>query len=338
MTESAALERGYRRLLAWFPPAFRREQADEMLTVLMAGARDGQRRPGAAETLNLVLNGLRLRLRGRGQSVGHPRLDGALATFSVTAPPFLVAAGVLQVVFPYRYRLQPGIPPMLARVLAGSREVGGLSLLRLHFFQIALGIEVVIAVLVLLGLRWVALAALAGLLAYVLVQSQWIPYIPDPLQLLTAGVFLVEAVALIASPGPRCGRALLTWRHAAVLVLAAAAFQFSALWYASRNYPPEVLRPSGAPGYLVASIVLGAAAAGLAMTRKTDRYLLIPLAVMFYPYAIQLALEEHTGNLLRRPSSGNLAELFALPLVFAGAALVIAALRRPGAVPGRVPG
>ncbi len=39
MTESAALERGYRRLLACYPQSFRCEQADEMLAVLMAGAR-----------------------------------------------------------------------------------------------------------------------------------------------------------------------------------------------------------------------------------------------------------------------------------------------------------
>jgi hypothetical protein len=45
MTDPASLERGYRRLLAWYPQPFRREQAEEVLAVLMAGARQGQRRP-----------------------------------------------------------------------------------------------------------------------------------------------------------------------------------------------------------------------------------------------------------------------------------------------------
>jgi hypothetical protein len=40
----SALEHRYRRLLAWYPAAFRHEQEDEMLAVLMAGARPGQRR------------------------------------------------------------------------------------------------------------------------------------------------------------------------------------------------------------------------------------------------------------------------------------------------------
>jgi hypothetical protein len=337
VTDPAALERGYRRLLAWYPRGFRRERADEMLTVLMAGARDGQRRPSAAETVNLIVNGLRLRLRGRGQGTGHPRLDDAMAVFSVTGPLFLLAADSLQVAFPYRYRLPPGIPPGLARILARHNEVGGLSLLKLHFFQIAVSIEVLIAVLVLLGLRWVALAALAGLPVYCLAQSQWVSYIPDPVQLLTAGLLLVESVALIASPGPRRGRDLLTWRHGLVLALAAGAFQLSALWYAAGQV--MVLAAPSRPRYfLAASIVLGAAAAGLAMIGKTDRYLLIPLAVMFYPYVVQLAVGAGHGDLLRLPSPGHLAALFAPPLLFAAAAFVTAARRHLGAAPGRVPG
>ena len=40
MTETGGLERRYRRLLAWYPRPFRREQGDEMLAVLMAGARE----------------------------------------------------------------------------------------------------------------------------------------------------------------------------------------------------------------------------------------------------------------------------------------------------------
>lgn len=326
MTGQTALERGYRRLLSWYPRAFRHEQGDEMLAVLLAGARGGQRRPGAAERVNLVLNGLRLRLRGRGQGVGHPRLADALAVFSLMAPLFLLAAGVLQVAFPYRSRVLPRMAP---RFVGSHVELGGLSLLKLHFFQIAVGIEVLIAILVLLGLRWVALAAMAGLLAYCVVQSWWIPYIPDALQLLTAGLFLVEAVALIASPGPRRGRDLFTWRHALVLVLAAGAFQLSALWYAPRNLPFWVPAHPSALGYLVASIVLGAAAAGLALARMSDRFLLIPLAVMFYPYAVQLAQGPGQGNLLRMPTPGHLAALFAVPLLFAAAVLLAAAL--PGA-------
>ena len=63
MTDQADLERGYRRLLAWYPPEFRRENGQEILAVLMAGARDGQRRPGLAESADLIRSGLWMRLR-----------------------------------------------------------------------------------------------------------------------------------------------------------------------------------------------------------------------------------------------------------------------------------
>ena len=47
MTEPSSLERGYLRLLAWYPRSFRAQRGDEMLAVLvlMACAREGQRYP-----------------------------------------------------------------------------------------------------------------------------------------------------------------------------------------------------------------------------------------------------------------------------------------------------
>ena len=63
MTDQANLERGYRRLLAWYPRAFRRENGQEILAVLMAGAPDGQHRPGPAESADLIRSGLWMRLR-----------------------------------------------------------------------------------------------------------------------------------------------------------------------------------------------------------------------------------------------------------------------------------
>jgi hypothetical protein len=63
MNDSTHLERRYRRLLAFYPTAFRQEREEEMLAVLMAGASEGQQRPRLAETMDLVANGIRLRLR-----------------------------------------------------------------------------------------------------------------------------------------------------------------------------------------------------------------------------------------------------------------------------------
>lgn len=61
MNESSELERGYRRLLALYPPAFRREHEEEMLTVLMAGAAPGQTQPRRGESADLLWNAVRER-------------------------------------------------------------------------------------------------------------------------------------------------------------------------------------------------------------------------------------------------------------------------------------
>ena len=63
MTDQEHLERAYRRLLGWYPREFRRENGPEILAVLMAGAPHGQRRPGLAESADLIRSGLWLRLR-----------------------------------------------------------------------------------------------------------------------------------------------------------------------------------------------------------------------------------------------------------------------------------
>lgn len=77
MTGSSRLERRYRRLVALYPSNFRRERQDEMVSVLMAGARDGQRWPRPAEVVNLVCHATSSRLR-QGPPPGsfarrHPR-------------------------------------------------------------------------------------------------------------------------------------------------------------------------------------------------------------------------------------------------------------------------
>jgi hypothetical protein len=63
MTDVTHLERRYRRLLACYPKAFRREHADEMLVVLMAGAGSGRRRPGLADSADLIRNAIWMRVR-----------------------------------------------------------------------------------------------------------------------------------------------------------------------------------------------------------------------------------------------------------------------------------
>ena len=62
MSDSTQLERRYRRLLAFYPKAFRREHEQEMLSVLIAGAAGGQRRPSLDEAIDLVGNAIFMRM------------------------------------------------------------------------------------------------------------------------------------------------------------------------------------------------------------------------------------------------------------------------------------
>jgi hypothetical protein len=65
MNDDPDLERRYRRLLACYPAAFRREHEQEILSVLMAGAEEGQRWPRPAEVADLLSSATSMRLRAR---------------------------------------------------------------------------------------------------------------------------------------------------------------------------------------------------------------------------------------------------------------------------------
>jgi hypothetical protein len=60
MTDSSRLERRYRRVLACYPKAFRRESEEEILAVLLATAARGQRRAGLAESADLLRGAVRM--------------------------------------------------------------------------------------------------------------------------------------------------------------------------------------------------------------------------------------------------------------------------------------
>jgi hypothetical protein len=65
MTDQEQLEQRYRRLLKWYPAAYRQENDEELTAVLMACARAGQRRPGLVASVDLIKSGLWMRFRPR---------------------------------------------------------------------------------------------------------------------------------------------------------------------------------------------------------------------------------------------------------------------------------
>jgi hypothetical protein len=354
VTELARIERRYRRLLAWYPEEFRLEQGDELLGVLMAGARRDQRWPGLGESADLLRSAVVMRFRRMGSAADGKAWTDALALFSLVAPVVLLLATVLEVAVPYhlpspspRYPRQS--PPWLS-----FREIGGLRVLTVPGFDISLGCMAVIAALVLLGMRRSALAAIAATTAYWIVAGRI--SMPFPLQALSVAVYLLAGAALIASPGPRRGRELINWRHGIVLLLAAAAVQAGNLMYdaassiARQAYwaaspVTQVTHAGGGTsvrvsqvftpdltGYLVAGAALTAIAIGLAVAWKQGRYYLLLLGVMLYPFGLEVGLAPSWQNsgedLMGLPTPGHLTALFLPSLLVAAAAILIAAVPR----------
>lgn len=81
-SESASLERGYRRLLAWYPKWFRLQNTEEVLAVLMACAQEGQTRPSLEAAADLLKGAARMRLR---PGPGQPRTVFAAVWLMIAA-------------------------------------------------------------------------------------------------------------------------------------------------------------------------------------------------------------------------------------------------------------
>lgn len=331
MTESVVLEGRYRRLLAWYPRSFRREQEAEMLAVLMAGARPGQRRPGLFETIDLIRSALVMRLRQTGSGSESRPWPDALALFSVLAPLFLLAATVLEVAVPYR--VTPAARKFAPGFIGRYGMIGGLHLLNFLTFDIAVGCQLVVAVMALLGLRWLTLAAIAA------TATCWflnLYQVPELLQVLSASVYILVSAALIASPGPRRGRQLLSWRHGIVLLLAVAAVQVSTLLNEATSpivgFLTLARHTPARLGYVVISVVLAAAAASLTAIWRMGWYFALLVAVMLYPYVLQITVPVHSSddNLIGLPTPEHLTVLFLPALLLALAAIITAVVpRRP---------
>ena len=199
MNAAEVLEGRYRRLLAMYPAEHRRKHQDEMLGVLMTGARAGQHRPGLADTADLIWGALLIRLRPARPGTAWPLWRDALAVVSVLLPLMVLAySGLLNVA-------------TLATLRAGSPIFNALAGYDAKF----LGGWAIVAALALLRLRRTAALAATALLLWLVYSIADAPnwsYIdaPSMRSLTVAGL---EIAALVASPGPRRAMQIINWRH-----------------------------------------------------------------------------------------------------------------------------
>lgn len=109
MRPSGSLERGYLRLLRCYPAGHRDVHGEEMLGVLLAGARPGQRRPGLAESASLISGAVRIRLRGTWPDSAD-RWRDTLAQASLVLPLLIAAAALTQLALREPGGQQPAWP------------------------------------------------------------------------------------------------------------------------------------------------------------------------------------------------------------------------------------
>lgn len=245
MSGDSGLVRGYRRLLACYPRRFRDERGEELLAVLLTSARDGQHRPGLLESADLVRNGLGMRLRPDTSRSARRGWSDALAIYSLAGPVLLLLTTVIGAL------LQIALSPHPAAAL--SSVWPGLCLM--------LASEAVIIALVMAGRRKTALAALVPMavlpwVAISVIPAAWEGVVPNLLA--SPSVYLLEAAALIASPGPQHGRRLVHWGYWAALLLAALAGQ--AIGFLSFPRPGSLVALGGIVIVILAVNRLSAAA------------------------------------------------------------------------------
>jgi hypothetical protein len=215
------LERRYRRLLRCYPPSHREAHREEMLGVLLATARPGQRAPRLTQAANLAACGLAIRAR-RALDAG-PWQD-ALAVVSLVAPVLMLVSSVLDFGVTVRetVTLDHAYPP--------ASPFWSLSLVPVLAGPVALAIGWLAVVLLGLAGRRRAAAAVAFaplaldlmVLLVLLMQrtGAWSAGVPGLLYGLAQGPVIASlaACSLAFSAGPRRGLAIAGRRQAWLMI------------------------------------------------------------------------------------------------------------------------
>ena len=243
--EAGGLESSYRRLLVFYPAAYRRVHEEEMLAVLMTAASAGKRRPGIAEAADLMRGALRVRFQPQ-RDGAEPAWRDALAAVSVIVPALILLISIVQETQMWLFTpgaLDYGFPLSALQQPALAATVMTVVLLRLRR-----------AAILAAGVMFLWAAFLSGGGTYVYATAEAYLFVP----------LALEIVALAASPGPRRGLQILTWKHGALVVIATLAV-------ATTRYPLT----------FIGIAVIGSA---MALASSLGRWLLVLLAIAAWPF------------------------------------------------------
>lgn len=294
VSDMAALERRYRRLLVWYPAEHRRVHAEEMVGVLLASARNGQRRPSLADALDLIKGGIQTRLR----PAHHDGLDDGwrdtLAIASIAMPTIIALLYAVIFAWTAYHRVgdpAAGMPVAMTAVLAGWLLLVVLPpVLALRRFRRAAMLLYFVPVLFL---------AYAG--AGPVVSGEQGGFFL---------AFLISAVAFVLSPGPRRAVQIMSakaWVVVYAIGLSLSIPEIMLRWLAYMPAPtgPDRssqlvavlawhlrLDPQHSAWVVVLTTALVAAGAALGLSRTlpspVGKRLLVLLAVPAYPSVVSL--------------------------------------------------
>ena len=224
---TAALERRYLRLLRCYPPAHRAFHREEMLGVLLAIARPGQRTPGLRQTVNLAACGLAIRVRRIPGWLAADAGQDALAVVSLIAPAVVLILLVLQQAAMNAAASAGSVVPGL--LLPGPPSLGESVVVMIAWLAVVVygltGCRGAAAVIAAISLTLALLALL--LVLVVLIQQdhtfyfntfpgelfQFLPFGDVPVVLAS-----LAACSLALSPGPLRGLAIVGWRRACLMI------------------------------------------------------------------------------------------------------------------------
>jgi hypothetical protein len=259
-----------------------------MLAVLMTAAPGEKRRPGISEAADLIWGALRVRFQPS-RNGAEPAWRDALAVLSVILPVIILLISTVQearmvLTFPAPGAFSYGFPLWAIEQPAAAFVLVVLVLLRLR--RIA-GLAAVAMVL------WVAF--LSGGSAHVYGTAD-------------ASLFLalgLDILALAASPGPRRGLQILTWKHGALVVIATLAV---------------------ATSYRVTLIVIAVTCIVMALASSLGRWLLVLLAIPAWPIFVPTEWITPWQLLHLAPAPGIIGQTYLPPAALLGV-FVMAARR-----------
>jgi hypothetical protein len=248
MTAQDGLERRYRRLLAAYPWRHRQVYEEEMVGVLLAEAEPGQRRPRPAESADLLMSAVAVRLRSGFDGLRDDDWRPAAYAVQVFGALFLLAVAFRRVAL-----------DATALVVLRHQAPGFFAEAWLYTAGWALVLAATL-------LQWrrsaAALATMAATIEVVRVAS-WYDYSPS--QVLRNGwlvtvslVVVVAAVRLVRGPVPARPRGLWTGAVAAVLMVGAGCADVAQNWFLGgfvMTLNDVFMIRIGAPLYLVAALL-----------------------------------------------------------------------------------